>query len=464
MHAILLAGGKGTRLWPLSRKGLPKHLISLFGNSSLFEETVMRVWDLLGEEGKLVVVTNSDQSRLLSQQLDNIGIPRGRTVFLSEPRGRNTAPALVLAVKTLKELGAGGPCVMLPCDHLIRETERFRHQLSWAGERCREGKIFVVFGIPPTYPATGYGYIEVGGERLGDDTRFELRKVLGFTEKPDLDRAKAYVSEGRYLWNSGMFLFDLEAFSRKAEELMPEVYRPIADASGEEALVKAYDMVPSISIDYAFLEKLDELWCSPARFSWSDLGSWSAVYEMYDKDEQGNVFLGRVVSESARGSLVISPKDKTVGLVGVQDLVVVDTPDSLLVCSMDDVQEVKSVAERLEQEEDLSWRDPARVERGWGYYVILDRGPRYKTKRIVVYPGKALSLQRHQHRSEHWVVLRGVAKVRRGDEVFYVHPNESTYIPAGELHKLENPGKIPLEIIEVQNGDYLEEDDIERFD
>ncbi len=464
MHAILLAGGKGTRLWPLSRKGLPKHLISLFGNSSLFEETVTRVLDLLGPDGKLVVVTNADQSRLLSQQLENIGVDRERTVFLSEPQGKNTAPALVWAVKALRDSGAKGPCVMLPCDHLIRERERFQDQLSWAGERCREGNAFVVFGIPPTYPATGYGYIEVGEGGLNDDTGFELRKVFGFTEKPNLERAKAYLSEGRYLWNSGMFLFDLEAFWAKAEELMPEVYRPIASASGEGELAKAYEVVPSTSIDYAFLEKLDQLWCSPARFGWSDLGSWSAVYEMYDKDEQGNVFLGRVVSESAQGSLVISPKDKTVGLVGVEDLVVVDTPDSLLVCSMDSVQKVKAIAERLEQEEDLSWRDPARVERGWGYYVILDRGPRYKTKRIVVYPGKALSLQRHQHRSEHWVVLRGVAKVRRGDELFYVHPNESTYIPAGELHKLENPGKIPLEIIEVQNGDYLEEDDIERFD
>ncbi len=461
MHVILLAGGKGTRLWPLSRKGLPKHLIAIGGQDSLFQETVKRAGTLLGEEDLLVVVTNKDQERLLRSQLSQTGIKEDKVLFLLEPVGRNTAPAVTWAVLELIQRFEKGSAVMLPCDHRIGEGHAFSTQVKSAGRFVEENGGIVLFGIKPTYPATGYGYIHIDKEnpRYGEGETFY--PVLDFKEKPDFETARTYLESGRFLWNSGMLVFSLSDFYSQAKRHMPEVISKLETADKVE---ETYPLLPSISIDYALLEKVNGLLCLPAKFSWSDLGSWLAVYEIEEKDSERNVFLGSVLAKDVSETLVISQSGKTVGLIGLSQMVVVDTPDSLLVCPMSRVQEVKEIAQELERQGELSWRDPARVERPWGYYIVLDRGPRFKTKRIVVYPGKSLSLQRHQHRSEHWVVLQGVAKVKRGDEEFFVHPNESTYIPVGIVHKLSNPGKIPLEIIEVQNGEYLEEDDIERLD
>ncbi len=459
MDVILLAGGKGSRLWPMSRKGLPKHLLSVFGEQSLFQDTILRALPLLSGEDRIVVVTNEEQRRLLSQQLTNIGVGEERVLFLIEPLGRNTAPALLWAVCSLHSMGCLGAALMLPCDHLIPDTEAFVSSMRKAEEFVLKNEAILVFGIRPSYPSTGYGYIEIDNLQEGG-----FASVKGFKEKPNLENAISYLESGRYLWNSGILAFSIERMIQDARRFMPEMLEKIEEMldSGD---MSGYGMLESISIDYALLEKVDELWCMPANFRWSDMGSWKSVYDMSQKDGDGNAVISTsLISLDSGSNLVLSNKNKIIALVEQQGLVVVDTLDSLLICPMDKVERVKEIANTLEESNDSSWADPAKVERGWGYYIVLDKGPRYKTKRIVVYPGRSLSMQRHNHRSEHWVVLQGVARVYRDGEVFEVHPNESTYIPVGIKHKLENPGKIALEIIEVQNGDYLEEDDIERFD
>ncbi len=461
MHVILLAGGKGTRLWPLSRKGLPKHLIALGNAGSLFQETVKRALPLLSKDDIIVVVTNEEQERLLKSQLSQLGIPDSKVLFLLEKVGRNTGPAVTWAVVELLKRFSSGVAVMLPCDHQIGDVSLFQEQVVKAGQLAEcKGKM-VLLGIFPSYPSTGYGYIQIEEDNAIDWKGERFYVVQGFKEKPDKDTAGTYLKSGKFLWNSGMLVFPLETFYSNAKEIMPEIIEPL-ERSENIALI--YSSLPSISIDYAMLERISGLVCLPAKFRWSDLGTWLAVYEMGEKDGDGNVRLADMIGLNVKNSLVIGQPNKKIGLIGLSDMVVVDTHDSLLICPMDKVQEVKKIVQILEEGGEISWRDPAKVERPWGYYVVLDRGPRFKTKRIVIYPGKSLSLQRHQHRSEHWVVLQGVARVRRGKDEFEVHPNESTYIPVGVIHKLSNPGKIPLEIIEVQNGEYLEEDDIERFD
>ncbi len=463
MHFVLLAGGKGTRLWPMSRKGIPKHLLSFFSDKSLFQKTMLRVRPLLGE-GKIVIVTAEDQIKRLRHQVEEIGIDLDKVIFLSEVVGRNTAPAVCWAAGTLKRMGCSGAVVMLPCDHYIKGDEVFLSQIKSAANFCEEKEELVLFGVEPSFPSTGYGYIGVSVETSISQDGYQLFEVTEFREKPNRETAQAYVDAGRYYWNSGMLVFDLDKFYQLCYETMSDIVGRVEKILDGEDASKIYPSIRNISLDYAMLEQVESLWCMPTQFFWSDVGSWDAIYSLEEKDSQENVCFAEAVVLDSKRNLIASPKGKVVGVIGITNLIVVDTEDALLICRMDESQKVKDIVAMLQERDDVSWRDPARVERNWGYYVVLDRGPRYKTKRIVVYPGKALSLQRHQHRSEHWVVLSGVAKVRCGEREFLVHPNESTYIPVGEIHKLENPGKIPLEIIEVQNGEYLEEDDIERFD
>ncbi len=467
MDVVVLAGGKGTRLWPISRKGLPKHLVSLFGEMSLFQQTIIRAFRLISQPtDRIIIVTNAEQKRLLSQQIENLRIETSVVDFLIEPVGRNTAPALLWAVFELSKKKSDSTVLMLPSDHMIVEEDIFVEQMQNCAQFVQEQSKIVVFGVKPNYPATGYGYIEAvptENYKLKEDVFY---KVAGFKEKPNKELAQQYLQNDNFFWNSGMLMFKLSSLINEAKLHIPDMSSKIEEFvnEGAENIEPVYNQLTAISLDYALLEKTDILWVMPVRFGWSDMGSWSAVYELKEKDENGNAVIGEAILLDCNDSLIIGPKNKSIGIINQKNLIVIDTPDSLLICNKADVERVKEIADRLERGCISSWVDPAKVERGWGYYIVLDRGARFKTKRIVVYPGKAISLQRHQHRSEHWVVLRGVAKVRRADEVFYVHPNESTYIPAGIIHKLENPGKIPLEIIEVQNGDYLEEDDIERLD
>ncbi|GAB4254644.1 mannose-1-phosphate guanylyltransferase/mannose-6-phosphate isomerase [Deferrisoma sp.] len=459
MRAVILAGGSGTRLWPLSRQAFPKQFLALTGERSLLQETVERVRPLVGEN--LCVVATRDVAHLVARQLRDLGIDPGGRMIL-EPVGRNTAPAVGLAALATP---ADEVLLVLPSDHAIRDAAAFREALARGAEVAAAGYL-VTFGITPDRPETGYGYIQAGEPLEG----FEgFRKVARFVEKPDRATAERYLAEGGYSWNSGMFAFRagtiLEELDRHAPHVAAGV-RGLADAvrSGGEIPEAAYAAIPKISIDYAVMERSDRVAVLPVDPGWSDLGSFAALHEISEHDAGRNAVRvgGTAILEDSTGNLVWAG-DKVVALVGVEDAVVVDTPDALLVCRRDRSQDVRKVAEELVRR----GRDEAvfhrTVHRPWGTFTTLEEGPGFKVKRIAVYPGERLSLQLHRHRAEQWVVVRGTARVTRGDEVLDLGVGQTVHIPREERHRLENPGTELLEIIEVQTGDYLGEDDIVRL-
>jgi mannose-1-phosphate guanylyltransferase/mannose-6-phosphate isomerase len=461
MKAVILAGGSGTRLWPLSRDQFPKQFLPLLGERSLLQDTVQRVRPLVGEE--FCIVTGEESRFLVAQQLRDLGAdPAGK--ILGEPAGRNTAPAIGLAA-----LGCDPDEVLLvlPSDHAIRDAAAFRVAARAASAVAETGYL-VTFGIAPAHPETGFGYIRLGAALDGFDG---FRAAERFVEKPDMATAEAYLRDGGYVWNSGMFAFRagtlLDELKTHAPELCAglETLRPLV-AAGKAIPLDRYAALPKISIDYAVMERSQRVAVLPVDPGWSDLGSFAALLDLLPADPSGNVVRlaagGEAVAVASSGNLVWAG-GKVVALVGVQDALVVDTPDALLVCSRDHAQDVRQVVERLK----AAGRDEVTlhrtVHRPWGTYTVLEEGPGYKIKRIQVHPGAKLSLQLHHHRSEHWVVVSGTARVTRGGETVLLRTGESTFIPVTTPHRLENPGAIPLQIIEVQNGDYLGEDDIVRF-
>lgn len=465
MIPVILSGGAGTRLWPVSRRAHPKPFMLLADGESLAEKTWNRARAVAGH-APILTVTSRDYyfyTRDLYRKLPNGDQAR----FLLEPQGRNTAPAIALAALYVREnLGEDACLLVMPADHLVRDQRTFEAAVHEARHLAAEGYL-VTFGIHPTHPETGYGYIRQG-EALSASGG---RRIAAFVEKPDLETARKYVESGEYHWNSGMFCFRAGSVLEALAQHAPQVYESVlrvwkrmdARQSPLEIPAEPFAECPSISIDYAVMERADNAAVVVSDFGWSDIGSWKAISELYESDAAGNRIRGRAVMVGSTGCFVQGDK-RLVAAVGVKDLMIVDTGDAVLIAHRDQAQNVKEVVTQLTDLEDEAATFHQTVHRPWGSYTILEDADDCKVKRLVVKPGQVLSLQRHQRRSEHWTVVDGTAKVRLGDEEFLLEENQSTYIPVNTLHRLENPGERDIHLIEVQTGDYFGEDDIERFE
>ena len=458
LQPVLLSGGSGTRLWPLSREAYPKQFLPLAGDDTMVQATWRRV-EALADLAP-IVVANEEHRFLVAEQLRQIGAPA--PAILLEPAGRNTAPAIAAAALQAMAGGADPLLLVLPSDHVVRDVAGFQRAVRAASAAAEAGAL-VTFGIVPDAPETGFGYIQA---QAGDG----LRKVSRFVEKPDAATAQSYLDAGSYYWNSGMFLFRASRYLEELARFRPDIVGAVraahAAARHDGDFVRldkdAFSACPSDSIDYAVMEKTADAMVLPVDIGWNDVGSWSALWDVAERDAHGNAHHGDVIAVDSRNSYAYA--QRLVALVGVDDIVVVETDDAVLVARKDKVQEVKQVVARLKQEQRSQAVLHREVHRPWGSYDSVDNGGRHQVKRIKVKPGAALSLQMHHHRAEHWIVVSGTAKVTRGDETLLLSENESTYIPLGVKHRLENPGKVPLELIEVQSGSYLGEDDIVRFE
>jgi mannose-1-phosphate guanylyltransferase/mannose-6-phosphate isomerase len=460
---LILSGGSGTRLWPVSRRNLPKQFLSLSGDGTLFQQTVARTRKL-PEVTAPIIVASEDHRFLAADQLLEAGV-KNATILL-EPAARNTAPAIALGALKAVERDPQALLLVLPADHLIGDTKSFINAVQQALPAAREGWL-VTFGIRPDRPETGFGYIRRAESIGGGAFRVER-----FVEKPDLATAEGYVKDGGYDWNSGMFLFKaaryLEELGQHAPEMLEAVRKAYATGHGDLDFVRvdaeAFAKVPDNSIDYAVMEKTSRAAVVPVSCAWSDIGSWSALWLSGQHDEQGNQREGDTLTVNTRNSLLRSHDRHMIATVGVDDLIVVSTPDATLVAHRNAAQDVKKVVDQLKASGRTEHSFHRVVHRPWGSYDSLEAGGRFQVKRIVVKPGASLSLQKHHHRAEHWIVVSGTAEVTCDEKVFLLAENQSTYIPLGSVHRLRNPGKVPLELIEVQSGSYLGEDDIVRFD
>ena len=455
---IILSGGSGTRLWPLSRETYPKQFLPLVGQDSMLQSTWKRIASLASRGP--IVVANAEHRFIAAEQLQQVGtVP---AAILLEPAGRNTAPAIAVAALEATAQDQDPLLLVLPSDHVITDEAAFRAAVGVAASAAEDGKL-VTFGITPTRPETGYGYIKAG---VGE----AARPVERFVEKPDLATAKGYVTSGDYFWNSGMFVFKasryLEELAKHAPAIEQAARKAWELAKRESDFIhldtQAFASSPSDSIDYAVMEKTDDAAVVPLDAGWNDVGSWAALHEVSAQDEHGNAHHGDVIAIDCRNTYAYG--DRLIAMIGLEDVVVVETVDAVLVGKSERMQEVKDVVARVkhDQRSEATWH--RKVYRPWGAYDSIDNGTRHQVKRITVKPGGTLSLQMHHHRAEHWIVVSGTAEVTRGDEVILLTENQSTYIPLGVTHRLRNPGKLPLELIEVQSGSYLGEDDIVRFE
>jgi mannose-1-phosphate guanylyltransferase/mannose-6-phosphate isomerase len=460
---VIMCGGAGTRLWPISRESMPKQFVPLVGAGSTFQQVIERVSDpeLFARP---IVITNADFRFVVAEQLRERGVAAD---IVLEPTRRDSGPAVAVAAVLAAERQGDALALVLAADHVVHKPEAFREACRHAAVAAAAGRI-VTFGITPSHPATSYGYIRPGA-RLDVDA--PVHAVEAFVEKPDASTAAGYVAE-RYLWNSGNFLFAASTMLAEIERCEPAMAE--AARAAVAGLTRDLDFLrlagepfaraPKKSIDYAVMERTTRAAVVPADLGWSDVGSWSAVWDLLDHDEAGNATAGEVVMLDSRNSLVRSEESILTTVVGLDDVVVVTTADAVLVAARAKAEEVKTLVERLKAQNHRAAVEHRRIYRPWGFYQDIDLEQRFRVKRIVVKPGNKLSLQKHFHRSEHWVVVKGTAEVTVGEDVRSVHENESIYIPIGSVHRLANPGKIPLELIEVQVGSYLGEDDIVRLD
>ena len=460
---VVLSGGSGTRLWPLSRKAHPKQLLPLLNETSLLQDTINRLQGLDGVD-HTVIICNEDYRFMVAEQAHATSV--GVNDIILEPVGRNTAPAIALAAFNALQKDKEAILLVLPADHDIRNVDAFHKAINAGLEQALNNQ-FVTFGIVPDSPEIGYGYIKA----LSDVAVNEVSKIEKFVEKPDLQTAINYLKEGGYYWNSGMFMFKAEEYLNALKEFAPEIYSASQKAINAAEIdmdfvrvgMKEFQQCPGDSIDYAVMEKVSNAVVIPVDIGWSDVGSWSALHEIGERDENNNIFIGDTKSVSTKNSY-IRAEHKLVTTLGVENLIIVDTDDALLVADKSRVQDIKEIVEALSAENREEVVLHKRVCRPWGCYQGIDQSDRFQAKRITVNPGAILSLQLHHHRAEHWIVVNGTARVTKGEETFILSENESTYIPLETKHRLENIGKIPLELIEVQTGSYLGEDDIVRFD
>jgi mannose-1-phosphate guanylyltransferase/mannose-6-phosphate isomerase len=456
---VLLAGGVGSRLWPLSRELFPKQCINLVDlKQSLIQQTALRSKHI-GLTADPIVVCNDEHRFMIAQQMAESGV---KADLMLEPEGRNTAPAIALAAFQAIERDADAILLVLPADHVIQNETLFGEAVEQAVEQAKIGKI-VTFGVHPSYPETGYGYIQA-------ESKSAVSAVKAFKEKPDLATAEQYLAEGGYYWNSGMFVFSAQTYLNELKALNPAIFAAVETAfAGKKhdldfirVDAEAFAKSPSDSIDYAVMEKTDKAVVVPYTGDWNDIGAWAALYDLGAKDENQNVLMGDVLTHEASGNFIRS-ESRLVAAVGVENLVVIETADAVAVIPRERAQDIKYIVNQLKAAGRTEHKTHVKVYRPWGAYQSVDSGERHQVKNITVKPGEKLSVQMHHHRAEHWIVVSGTANVTIGETTRLIAENESVYIPIGATHALENPGKIPLELIEVQTGSYLGEDDIVRF-
>lgn len=460
---VVLSGGSGSRLWPLSRSLYPKQFHSLIGERTMLQESVQRLSG--GQFSDPMLICNEEHRFIVAEQLRARGISPSEIIL--EPVGRNTAPAVCVAALALLAADPAALMLVCPSDHVITQPDRFLGAIDAATGAATDG-FLVSFGIQPSRPETGYGYIAIGAALRGHE---DLHVVDRFIEKPDLATAEQFLRDGVYAWNSGIFLFSAAAYLSELERTNPEIVegcRASLDGAARDLSFcrlarEPFEHLPSVSIDYAVMEKTDRAAVVPVDMGWSDIGAWSALWEISSKDEDGNVTRGNTILQHAR-NVYAHTEHPLIAISGLDDIVVVATDDAILVADRNKTQDIKQLVARLQEENRNEFSLHTTVHRPWGHYRSIDRGDRFQVKRITVNPGQRLSLQLHHHRAEHWVVVEGTARVTRGTEITTLEENESIYIPAETVHRLENPGTTPLHLIEVQTGGYLGEDDIVRFE
>ena len=459
---VILSGGSGTRLWPLSRKNYPKQYLPLAGDNTMLQETILRLSGLDNLKDP-IIVCNADHRFLVAEQCQQIGVKN--PIILLEPVGRNTAPAIAAAALQSLKTSDDAVLLVLSADHVIQDTDAFHEAINIANNQAQAGKL-AIFGIVPTDINTEYGYIKIPKDNIDD-----AYKVEEFVEKPDLETAQTYLEQGNYLWNSGMFMFKADTLIDELTTYSPDIVKLVSDAVNNATQdldfirldKQAFESSPSDSIDYALMEKSDNVVVVPLDAQWNDIGAWTALYDIGTKDSQGNVIKGDVITQGTTNTY-INADHHMVAAIGVDNLIIIDTPDATFIATQDKAQEVKSIVESLQASGRCESSAHRKVYRPWGWYDSIESGECFQVKRLHVKPGAKLSLQMHHKRAEHWVVVSGTATVTNGEQIFSLEKGESTYIPLGVTHGLENATNKPLEIIEVQSGTYLGEDDIIRFE